>query len=955
MELNRRNVLRGLAGGALIGAGTGIGVGIAQESPAFGPGEDGPTPVDLVNPFIGTDLFFGRESRGILEVFHRGMTVPGPSRPWGLALVSPDTYPKGHGSTLVPDPTDEGSKVWPTGSQTGYAYEDSAIEGFSHTHLNGTGCTGYGNVLVMPTTGAPGTTEAEYRSAFRHETETASPGEYAVHLDDYDVDAELTATTRAGFHRYTFPAADDARLLFDATHHAESSPAEGSVTIHPEERAISGTTTVTEDFCGGVGPYSVHFYARVDREFDAYGTWDDSATGTGVEEGSTRENSSDCGAFVEFATDEGEPVHVKVGISYTSVDGARRNLEAEIPGWSFEDVREASRTEWADKLRRIEVEGGTPEQRVIFYTALYNCLRYPHVFSDVDGTYVGLDGEEHVADGYTKYATHDTWGMFRSLHPLLTLVAPDRQRDMLESMLDYFDTTGWVPRWPLANIHTNVMIANHAVTIFTGAYVKGLRDFDVGTAYDAMVKSATQKPALTHPYEGKRKLDQYDEFGYVPFQTVAESDVKGKVNHETPGNVIHNFNAQTTNDHSVSMTLEYAYNDWVLAELAKYLGRENDYDRFVERSLRFENVFDTDNTGWMRPRHATGNWHHPWSPANGEGFTEGNAWHYSWFVPHDMGSVIDGMGGRETVIDRLDDYSDGVEESGLGGTDYWHGNQPNKGPYLYNFVGQPWKTQEFVRDVIEKVHGTGPGGLMGNEDLGATSAWYVLSAMGFYQTNAASSHYEIGSPIFERVRIHLDSDYYDGDTFVVEAPNTSPENKYVQSATLDDRSLDRPWFSHWDVLDGGHLELEMGPSPNEAWGNDPADAPPMRPEIPTLFGAPGEFTVAAGESRPLVVRLEGDDGEPIAGQEIRVTAEEGRVSPDRPTTGPDGTASVTYEAPPPGHVARDGALEDDITIRFVGSRQFEANEAGSVAHVERSRSGEPGRRGPAGGTDGGLL
>lgn len=938
VKLNRRNVLRWVAGGAAIAGGTGIGAGIADESRRSVSGDSDVSPVEHVNPFIGTDLFFGRDSRGILEVFHRGMTVPGPSRPWGLALVSPDTYPKGHGSTLVRDPSNQGSKVWPTGSQTGYAYEDSAIEGFSHIHLNGTGCSGYGQVLVMPTTGAPGTTEREYRSSFRHETETASPGRYAVHLDEYDIDVELTATKRAGFHRYTFPESDDARLLFDATHHAESSPADGSVTVHPDRNAISGTSTVAEDFCGGVGPYSVHFYAAVDVPFEHVGTWDDSATGTGVERGSTEESSSDCGAFVEFDTDEDETVLVKVGLSFTSVEQARRNLDAEIPEWTFDDVLAESRTEWTDKLRRIEVEGGTDEQRAIFYTALYNCLRYPHVFSDVDGTYVGLDGEQYTADGYTKHATHDTWGMFRSLHPLLTIVAPDRQRDMLQSMVDYFDTSGWIPRWPLANINTNVMIANHAVTIFAGAYIKGVRDFDIGSAYEAMVKSATEKPPLNHPYEGKRKLDQYERFGYVPFQTVAESDVKGKTNHETPGNIIHNFNAQTSNDHSVSMTMEYAYNDWVLGELAKHLGKDGDYDRFAERSLNFENVFDTENTGWMRPRYATGHWKRPWDPSDGDGFTEGNAWHYSWFVPHAMGSVIEGMGGRETVIDRLDDFSTGVEESGLGGTDYWHGNQPNKGPYLYNFVGQPWKTQEFVRDVIEKVHGTGPGGLMGNEDLGATSAWYVLSAMGFYPTNPASSHYEIGSPVFEKVTIHLDSDYYDGNTYIIDASNASTENKYVQSASLNGRALKRPWFSHYDVLDGGHLELEMGPTPNKTWAIEPEHAPPLKPEIPTLFSAPAEFTIQAGDSRPLVVRLEDDAGEPIPDKEIRPKAGHGTVSPTRATTGPSGTATVTYEAPSPETVRPDTILEDVITTRFVGSRNFEANETTSTARVECSRS-----------------
>jgi predicted alpha-1,2-mannosidase len=881
--------------------------------------DDLESPVDHVNPFIGTDLFFGRDSRGILEVFHRGMTLPGPTRPWGLAQVSPDTYPKGHGSTLAEDPTNKGSKVWPTGSQTGYAYEDSAIEGFSHTHLNGTGCSGYGNVLVMATRGRPGTTEREYRSAFSHDTEEATPGYYAVTLSDYEIDAEVTATERVGVHRYTFSETETAEILFDATHHAQSSPAEGSVTIEPENNAVRGETTVEEDFCGGVRSYTVYFHAEIAKPFTAYGTWDDDQGGTGRTPGSTSESSGDCGAYVEFPTANDETIVIKVGLSYVSQAQAKRNLQAEVPGWDFESVRTSAVSEWDEKLSRIEVEGGTQEQRVIFYTALYNCLRFPHVFSDADGSYVGMDGAVHTAEGYTKYATHDTWGMFRSLHPLLTLVAPDRQRDMLTSMVDYFDTTDWIPRWPLANINTNVMIANHAGTIFTSAYLKGIRDFDIDTAYDAMRKSVTSKPGLQDPYEGKRKLEQYKQFGYVPFQTVAESDLKGKINYETPGNVIHNFNSQTTNDHSVSMTLEYAYNDWVLAELATILGHDEDRDRFLDRSFNYRNIFDTKNTGWMRPKLVTGTWHRPWEPSDEDGFTEGNAWHYSWFVPHDMGSVIEGMGGPQTVIDRLDNFSEGVEESGLSGTDYWHGNQPNKGPYLYNYVGQPWETQRFVRHVQEKVHGPGPGGLMGNEDLGATSAWYVLSAMGFYPTNPASAHYEIGSPIFEKVTIHLDDDYYEGDTFVIEAPEASPENKYVQSANLNGVQLEKPWFSHFELLGGGHLKFEMGANPNREWGSDVDDAPPLRPAIPELLVVPGESDPDPGEVIHIIARLTDESGTPIADQEVRWYTRDGAVTPERTTTGSDGTVVVEYTADRTGSSDENGG---SVTAWFAGSPEY---------------------------------
>jgi predicted alpha-1,2-mannosidase len=395
--------------------------------------------------------------------------------------------------------------------------------------------------------------------------------------------------------------------------------------------------------------------------------------------------------------------------------------------------------------------------------------------------------------------------------------------------------------------------------------------------------------------------------------------VKGKINYQTPGNVIHNFNAQTTNDHSVSMTLEYAYNDWVLAELATVLGNDENRDRFLDRSFNYRNVFDTDNSGWMRPKYATGAWHRPWNPSDEDGFTEGNAWHYSWFVPHDMGGVIEGMGGHRTVIDRLNQYSAGVEESGLGGTDYWHGNQPNKGPYLYNYVGQPWKTQRFVRDVLEKVHGPGPGGLMGNEDMGATSAWYVLSAMGFYPTNPASARYEIGSPIFEKVTIHLDDDYYDGDTFIIEAPGASPDNKYVQSASLNGESLEKPWFSHFELLGGGQLTLEMGSTPNRQWGSDVDDAPPLRPTIPDLFVTPSDPDPDPGDSVRLIARLTDGTGSPIANQEIRWYVSDGVVSAERTTTGSDGTVVVEYTADQTNPSDESGGK---VTAWFAGSPEY---------------------------------
>lgn len=903
--VNRRWFLQAMAGTGAATLGTGAATAGASEPPPEGSNAD---PVEYVNPFVGTDWF-------VQGGVHRGNTFPGPTRPFGMVQLGPDT--------AGPD----------GGAQTGYAYGDDAIKGFSHTHLSGTGCSGYGHFLVTATVGDLETEDSAYQSAFSHETETAEPGYYAAQLEDYDVRAELTTTRRVGLHRYTFPRTDDGHILIDATHFVEGNPTDqdvegqpdetptdadsivaGEVDIHPDRNIITGQTTLTEDFCGGTEPYTVYFYARFETPFESYGTWDDTAPDGGVQPGSTSASGEDVGAFVNYETDAGDEIELSVGVSFVSTDQARRNLEAEFDGASFDEVRADAASEWNDHLGRIEVGGGTPAQRQTFYSALYHSLLYPQTYSDVDGKYTGMDGEVYTAEGYTQYATFSLWDTFRSLTPLLILAYPEYQRDMVQSLLSHYETGGWLPKWSLANIYTNTMVGDHATPIIVSTYLKGIRDFDVETAYEAMYKSATQV-SRGHNYEGRRGLEYYEEFGYVPFATYAPEDPSVIAQHQTSGDNWH-LGEDTVYDQSVSRTAEFAYDDWALAALAKALGQDADYERFLERSRNYRNVFDPD-TGFMRPRYASGNWLRPWSPQLWNGFSEGNSWMFSWFVPHSVDGLVEAMGGRQTVIDRLDHFfSEFVQPTFFAPVShYWHGNEPDEqAPYLYNYVGQPWKTQKLVRDIMDQLYGPGPDGLSGNDDMGQISAWYVLSAMGFHPTSPASTHYEIGSPLFESVRVDLDERYYDAEEFTVTAHGAAPDKPYIQSANIGERSLERSWLSHFEIQQGADLTLEMGSTPNRTWASEPDAAPPSLPSIPDLTIESDWVEQGAGDgTRRVSVRLTDSDGSAIADAPITWRVQGGRISTRSETTDERGRATVEVDA-----------AEATVWARYLGSTDHES-------------------------------
>jgi predicted alpha-1,2-mannosidase len=826
-SFSRRRILQ-LTGGLGVG-------GIASIEPASGkydPKKPEPhaEPVDHVDPLVGTTAASLADADGAMPYAN---VFPGPTAPHGMVQLSPDT----------------GFNVG------GYHYEDPYIEGFSHTHLSGTGCYGLGNFLVTATTGDLRTREGRtseqyvpdsgYRSRFSHETETAEPGYYSVLLEDYDVRAELTATERVGVHRYTFPETDSGHVLLDVTHTLASSapftpsnPVEGEVEI-VDDRTMVGSITVALPFCSTIGgsptsvsrPIELHVAARFSRSFDSAGVWESSL----AIEDARRARGPDVGAFADYATDAGEEILVAVGVSYVSQANALENLEAEAPDLDFDRVREETRAKWNRRLSRVEVEGGTPAERVTFYTALYRSMLGPTIFEDVNGEYVGMDDAVRVTDDYTRYQMFSLWDTFRGQHPLMTVVEPEIQQDAMRSLVGMYEEGGWLPKWAYANRYTNVMIADHATSVLAESIEKGLDDFDIETAFEAMVKNATEKPLPYEEFEGRKNLTEYEEHGYVPHDTPRNgAGVQDHIPHEYE----RGFSERTGYpasyfQESASCTLEFAYCDWALSRVADRLGESDVRDRFRSRARNFEHLFDPE-TKWIRPRNENGSWMTPFDPTHWAGFTEANSWVYTWFVPHDVGWLVDQLG-RERFVDRLDHFFESFVYPGWDEafSHYWHGNEPDQHvPYLYNWVGQPWKTQRTVQDVLAGLYAPTPGGVPGNEDVGQLSAWYVLSAMGFYPVAPVRGTYQLASPLFDRVTISLSDEYYDGETFVIETTGEqsgTDSHRYVQSARMDGERHDQPWFHHDAIDEGATLELVMGPTPSE-WGTEPSSRPPSMSE-----------------------------------------------------------------------------------------------------------------------------
>lgn len=775
-------------------------------------------PVDYVNPFIGTG--------------GHGHTYPGATLPFGMVQLSPDTR----------------KDSWDGCS--GYHYSDKSILGFSHTHLSGTGVGDYGDIRMMPTMGKlnldPGN-EAEgvegYRSSFHHDSETASPGFYKVELDDYHIRAELTATERTGFHRYTFSDTGNANLITDLFEGVTSDKIIESEIRFVNDTIISGFRRTA----GWARDQSVYFYAIFSKPIESQGIQLDDelyhdrkhASGTKIK------------AWASWSVSPGSQLLVKVGISAVDVEGAKNNVLAENTGWDFDAVKAAAKQRWSDELSRIDVIGSSANDLAVFYTALYHSMIAPNLFSDVDGRFRGHDSHIHQADNDRRYTVFSLWDTFRSLHPLLNIVQPARTGEMIRTMLDIYEHGGLLPVWELAGNETWCMIGYHSVPVIADAWRSGIRDFDASKALIAMQKSANQE------HHG---LKWYNQLGYIPANKESES---------------------------VSKTLEYAYDDWCIADFAKAQGNESVYQEFIQRAQYYKNLYDPQ-TKFFRGKQ-NGGFIDPFDPTQVNFMlTEANTWQYNFFVPQDISGHIRLMGGDEAYEKMLDELF--TSTAGLSGRDqsditgligqYAHGNEPSHHmAYLYNYVGKPHKTQALVSRILNELYSNKPDGLSGNEDCGQMSAWYVMSAMGIYPVTPSSSYYAIGTPLFEQVNIYLESN----KMFKIKANKLSKKNIYVQSAMLNGKPYNKSYLLKDDFFGGGELVFEMGPQPNLSWGSLQGDRPEQGIEDTHFVAVPW----LQSDSKTFTTKLDLSMSHPDGAAVIRYTTNESE---------PD-TASQIYKAP----------------------------------------------------------
>ena len=743
-------------------------------------------PYNAVDPFIGT----GGE----------GHTYPGATVPYGMVQLSPDTQIK--------------SRTEGYGWASGYRYDDQTIVGFSHTHFSGAGHSDLGDVLLMPISGEPKLERGDvnkpgsgYTSRFHHETEQASPGYYAVTLDDYNVRAELTTSARVGMHRYTFPKGKPAHVLVDLRTSMYDYP--GKVLWSRLRVRPDGTVTGARETRGWAPGRQLYFAMRFSRPL------------TGQQLQDTEENVIYKGfatpgdkdprqraqiegrqlvGVLDFGDAGDQPLVVKVAISPVSEESAIANLDAEVPGFDFDKVRADAHQQWTQALSAVDAEG-SEEQRSQFYTALYHTMLGPTLFMDSDGRYRGPDNAVHQAKGWTNYSTFSLWDTYRALHPLMTLLQPEkRTSDVVNSLLASRRESpyGILPVWAFHGLETWCMIGYHAVPVIADAYMKGIGGFDPDEALKAMVASADYGP-----YDG---IAQYRELGYVPIDEEGEA---------------------------ASKTLEYAFDDWTIAQMASKMGKQDVAAEFGKRAANWKNAYDPA-TGFMRARNRDGSFREPFdATASGYGtdYTEGNAWQYSWYVPQDVAGLAAAHGGADKLLGKLDEAFDAdvdpkifehMEDiTGLIGW-YAHGNEPGHHvPYLYAYAGQPWRTQQRLAQIMDSQYAQRPDGLAGNDDLGQMSAWYVFTALGFYPVAPASNQYVIGRPFLPKTTLNLPN----GRHFTVLAEGLDKQHGYIGSATLNGKPLNRAWISHQEIMAGGELHFSMQAEPNKQWATDPAQHP----------------------------------------------------------------------------------------------------------------------------------
>ena len=702
----------------------------------------------FVDPMIGTDF--------------TGNTYPGAQAPFGMVQLSPDN----------------GLPGWDRIS--GYFYPDSTIAGFSHTHLSGTGAGDLYDISFMPVTLPMKEAPAPLgiHSRFSHDREEASAGYYKVHLDDYDIDVELTATPRAGIQRYTFPEANSGIILnLDKAMNWDR-------TLDSRVEVIDSVTIAGYRFSDGwARNQKVYFATRFSRPVDALS----------FERRTITENEDSVGqgviASLYFPTKKGDQVTVTTALSPTSVEDALANLRAETPEDDFVLYREQTRRDWNDRLGKIRVETTDSVQKKIFYTALYHSMLAPTLYNNADGSYLGPDGQVHKADGWTNYSTFSLWDTYRASHPLFTIIAPEAAGDMARSLVEFAAQNGQLPVWTMWASETDMMIGYHSAPVIVDAILKNLGGIDARKALDLMVQTARKG--------NYRQLDDYMKLGYVP---VREGD-----------------------NWSMSKTMEYAFDDWCIALLAEKLGDKEIQQEFAARALNYANTFNPA-TGFFQPRNADGSFVTPFVPEEyTEDICESNAWQYLFSVQHDIPGMTKLFGGKERLEQKLDsmftyvnpDIELPIFSTGMIGQ-YAQGNEPGHHvPYLYNLTDSPWKGADYLRKIMGDLYTASPDGICGNDDTGQMSAWYVFSALGFYPVNPVDGLYAIGAPAFPRAEIALPG----GKTLTITAENLSDENRYVESVTLNGRQLTTPWLSHKDLMEGGSLSFTMTSAKSNPWKN----------------------------------------------------------------------------------------------------------------------------------------
>lgn len=745
-------------------------------------------PVDYVNPFVGAST-----STGAAGIYHGlGKIFPGAVAPYGMVQVSPNTITGG----------DNGS---------GYSYEHTSIEGFAFTQMSGVGWNGdLGNLLVIPTVGKlktnsgslDGTTEG-YRSHYSKENEKASAGYYSAVLTDYNIKVEMTAAPHSGMLRFTFPENKQSRIQIDLARRVGGTSALQYVKV-VNGNTIEGWMKCTPDGGGwgngdGHADYTVYFYAQFSKPLKNYGIWTanipdswsrklEDVTGEKYQKqianadilpGQNEKEGKHLGFYTEFSTNKDEQVLMKAGISFVSIDGARNNLSKEISGWDFDKIHDQTKQSWNKSLSKVKISGGTEEERAVFYTSLYHTMIDPRIFQDLDGNYPGGNGKAHQSANFTKRTIFSGWDVFRSQMPLQTIINPSLVNDLINSLVTLADEKkmDYLERWEFLNSYSGCMIGNPAVSVIADAYAKGIRNFDVTKAYQLAVNSVERFG------NGDRG------FSFEPF--------------------------------CISNTLEYAYFDWCVSRLAGALGKEKDAAKYGARAMDYKNIFDPEK-GWFRPKDKYGKWL-PW-PETGRmeqwyGCIECNPYQQGWFVPQDVPGMVKLMGGEQKVIADLNNFFDKTPENLMWNDYYNHANEPvHHVPFLFNRVGAPWLTQKWTRQICSRGYHNSVEGLVGNEDVGQMSAWYVLAAAGIHPVCPGDTRYEITSPVFEKVELKLDSHYAKGKSFTIISRNNSSQNIYIQSATLNGRPYSKCYIDHAEIAAGGTLELQMGNQPNKSWG-----------------------------------------------------------------------------------------------------------------------------------------